>query len=266
MNVGSADHPHLQQGRGRPKPHLAVRLHRQPLRVPRGRLQPVGRRAADRDEHHAGRLAELDRGQARGRDSAAAWNCTATSSSAATATPPSGTMRSRSAVCATSRPPPTHCPALLDESVIALFERTGVLSPVELESRYEVYAEQYILSIGVEAKTDRRDRQDDGVPRSDVVPVRSGRRDRRCAVARRRVRDRPVKTIADEANALIAAVAELESALASTTSPRPRSTCSTAPTRSGPHGRGAQPCGHPRGRGADEYWPLPKYREMLFIK
>ncbi len=44
-------------------------------------------------------------------------------------------------------------PALADESVIALFERTGVLSPVELESRYEVYSEQYILSIGVEAKT-----------------------------------------------------------------------------------------------------------------
>ena len=37
--------------------------------------------------------------------------------------------------------------------VVALFERTGVLSPVELESRYEVYSEQYILSIDVEART-----------------------------------------------------------------------------------------------------------------
>ena len=43
-------------------------------------------------------------------------------------------------------------PALREESVQKLFERTGVLSPVELESRYEVYAEQYILSIEVEAK------------------------------------------------------------------------------------------------------------------
>ncbi len=43
-------------------------------------------------------------------------------------------------------------PVLTEESVISLFERTGVLSPVELESRYEVYAEQYILSIAVEAK------------------------------------------------------------------------------------------------------------------
>ena len=36
--------------------------------------------------------------------------------------------------------------------MISLFKRTGVLSPIELESRYEVYSEQYILSIGVEAK------------------------------------------------------------------------------------------------------------------
>ncbi len=43
-------------------------------------------------------------------------------------------------------------PALQEESVIKLFESTGVLTPVELESRYEVYSEQYILSIEVEAK------------------------------------------------------------------------------------------------------------------
>ena len=43
-------------------------------------------------------------------------------------------------------------PALREESVKKLFESTGVLTPVELESRFEVYAEQYILSIDVEAK------------------------------------------------------------------------------------------------------------------
>lgn len=43
-------------------------------------------------------------------------------------------------------------PALRESSVIELFSSTGVLSPVELESRFEVYAEQYILSIEVEAK------------------------------------------------------------------------------------------------------------------
>ena len=43
-------------------------------------------------------------------------------------------------------------PAFLDESVVALFSKTKVLTPVELKSRYEVYSEQYILSIDVEAK------------------------------------------------------------------------------------------------------------------
>lgn len=43
-------------------------------------------------------------------------------------------------------------PALCDPEVIALFADTGVLSPVELQSRFEVYSEQYILSIEVESK------------------------------------------------------------------------------------------------------------------
>ncbi len=43
-------------------------------------------------------------------------------------------------------------PALQEASVKELFESTGVLSEIELTSRYEVYAEQYILSLEVEAK------------------------------------------------------------------------------------------------------------------
>jgi glutamine synthetase len=43
-------------------------------------------------------------------------------------------------------------PYLKDPSVKQLFTSTGVLSPTELQSRFEVYAEQYILFIEVEAK------------------------------------------------------------------------------------------------------------------
>ncbi|MGB3240338.1 MAG: glutamine synthetase III [Geitlerinemataceae cyanobacterium] len=43
-------------------------------------------------------------------------------------------------------------PCLKAGYVQDLFKKTGVLTPVELESRFEVYAEQYILSIEVEAK------------------------------------------------------------------------------------------------------------------
>jgi len=43
-------------------------------------------------------------------------------------------------------------PVLQRQEVRELFERQGVLSPVELESRFEVYSEQYVLAIEVEAK------------------------------------------------------------------------------------------------------------------
>ncbi|HEY9880491.1 MAG TPA: glutamine synthetase III [Leptolyngbyaceae cyanobacterium] len=43
-------------------------------------------------------------------------------------------------------------PVLQEDYIKTLFEQSGVLSPVELASRFETYAEQYILSIEVEAK------------------------------------------------------------------------------------------------------------------
>ncbi|MEI6829240.1 MAG: glutamine synthetase III [Synechococcaceae cyanobacterium ELA445] len=50
---------------------------------------------------------------------------------------------------------PTTADALLvlqRPEVRDLFQREGVLSPLELESRFEVYAEQYVLAVEVEAK------------------------------------------------------------------------------------------------------------------
>src|SRR5512137_1269199 len=43
-------------------------------------------------------------------------------------------------------------PVLKETYVEELFDKLGVLSPVELASRFEIYAEQYILAIEVEAK------------------------------------------------------------------------------------------------------------------
>jgi glutamine synthetase len=43
-------------------------------------------------------------------------------------------------------------PVLKAAYIEELFDRVGVLTPVELESRFDVYAEQYILAIEVEAK------------------------------------------------------------------------------------------------------------------
>ncbi|MFM7651583.1 MAG: glutamine synthetase III [Vulcanococcus sp.] len=56
-------------------------------------------------------------------------------------------------------------PVLQRPEIRALFERQGVLSAVELESRYEVYAEQYCLAIEVEARLALR------IARTQVYPA-----------------------------------------------------------------------------------------------
>ena len=158
-------------------------------------------------------------------------------------------------------------PALIDESVIALFDRTGVLSPVELESRYEVYSEQYILSIGVEAKTTAEMAKTMVYPAamsyvSDLVGAIGG-----AASLGVELESSPVQMIAGEANALVAAVAELESALAfhefATIEEHMQYCAGTIRVLMDEVRRHADTL---EAEVADEYWPLPKYREMLFIK
>jgi glutamine synthetase len=56
-------------------------------------------------------------------------------------------------------------PVLQRPEIRDLFDRQGVLSPLELESRFEVYAEQYILAIEVEAKLVLR------LARTQIYPV-----------------------------------------------------------------------------------------------
>ncbi|MEA2060505.1 MAG: hypothetical protein U9P10_08385 [Thermodesulfobacteriota bacterium] len=51
------------------------------------------------------------------------------------------------------RTTPEALPVLMDADVVEMFSKYKVLSREELESRYETYLEQYILKIGVEAKT-----------------------------------------------------------------------------------------------------------------
>ena len=61
LTIGVDTLPTAAPSRRRPQPHQPVRLHRQPLRVPRRRLQSVHRLAARRDELHRRRVAGLCR-------------------------------------------------------------------------------------------------------------------------------------------------------------------------------------------------------------
>jgi len=158
-------------------------------------------------------------------------------------------------------------PVFREESVIQLFESTGVFSPVELESRYEVYAEQYILAIDVEAKLVVDMATTTIYPTAISYLSELGLTSSSMADLGIELDTSLATAIAAETNAMMAAVAKLKEAIA---------TEDFADTEA--HMRfcadvirslmdevrvhaDALECSV-----ADELWPLPKYQEMLFIK
>ncbi|MBT5229712.1 MAG: glutamine synthetase type III [Methylococcales bacterium] len=158
-------------------------------------------------------------------------------------------------------------PAFQEASVQKLFADTGVLSAVELESRYEVYAEQYILSIEVEAKLVI------DMAKTSIYPA-AMQYLTELAVANTTMQDLEIEmdkstitAVASAANAMIAAVAKLGDALAqhdfeSTEAQMQfcandiRSLMEEVRTHADLLETEV----------ADDLWPLPKYREMLFLK
>jgi glutamine synthetase len=158
-------------------------------------------------------------------------------------------------------------PVLNEQSVIDLFERTGVLSPVELASRYEVYGEQYILSIGVEAKLVVE------LAKTVIYPATMSYVSDLAATLNSasylgvELKPAGIKKIAEHSNAMMATVTQLEEALLND---HFESTEAHMKYCAGPlralmdkvrvHADALE------AEVADDYWPLPKYREMLFIK
>jgi len=158
-------------------------------------------------------------------------------------------------------------PVLKEQSVIDLFERTGVLSPVELESRYEVYAEQYILSIGVEAKLVVELAKTILYPATMSYISKLASTLNSASALGVEFESTAVKKIAKETNEMMAAVEALEEALGNhhfdSTEAHMKYCAGTVRElmdRVRLHADALETLV------ADEYWPLPKYREMLFIK
>ena len=158
-------------------------------------------------------------------------------------------------------------PVLTEPGVIALFERTKVLSAVELEARYEVYSEQYIMTISVEAKLVLDLAKTTIYPAamayvSNLASTLSG-----AAALGVDFGKGQLATIAKETEGMMTAVAILEEALAfhdfASTEDHMAYCAGTL--------RGLMEDVRTHADAletlvADDYWPLPKYREMLFIK
>lgn len=158
-------------------------------------------------------------------------------------------------------------PAFKSQEVIELFESTGVLSAVELESRYEVYAEQYNLAIEVEAKLVS------DIAKTKIYPAAITYLSE-LAHAASSVSDLGIeldtsltKEVAEHTNGLIATIAKIDSEVtkhdfADTEAHMRHSADVLCPlmAEARVHGDALELLV------ADELWPLPKYSEMLFIK
>lgn len=158
-------------------------------------------------------------------------------------------------------------PALLEDSVKALFNSTGVLSPVELESRYEVYSEQYILAIEVEAKLVI------DMATTSIYPAAmsylSGLTNTIASAKEIGITldTTTAGSVARNTDSMMNSISTLSEALSVHDFPSPEAHMQYC---------AGTICGlmvEVRGYAdlletivADEFWPLPKYAEMLFIK
>lgn len=158
-------------------------------------------------------------------------------------------------------------PALQDDSVKALFASTGVLSPIELESRYEVYAEQYILSIEVEAKLVIDMAKTSIYPAavrylSDLSMANAGLSEMGLEM------DNSIAaSVANETNAMMASVTKLGEAMEkeefASIEAHMQFCANEVLALMGEVRLHADAL---EAEVADELWPLAKYHEMLFIK
>lgn len=158
-------------------------------------------------------------------------------------------------------------PVFTEQAVIDLFESTGVLSPVELNSRYEVYAEQYVNSIAVEAKLVIE------LSKTVIYPAALGYLSELASTysAVEGFGVDPdtsaISVIVENADALLATVSELGEELQKhdfDDTEAHMKHCAT--TIRGLMDQARVHADALEQEIADYAWPLPKYREMLFIK
>lgn len=158
-------------------------------------------------------------------------------------------------------------PAFQDEAVIKLFSSTGVLSAVELESRYEVYSEQYIQSIEVEAKLMIDMAKTIIYPAAssylmELSTTYSGMSEMGIEL------DKSIATsVATQSNALLASVAKLQAAMEKHDFDSVEAHMQyLANDVRGLMDEVRSHADALETEVPDDMWPLAKYREMLFIK
>jgi glutamine synthetase len=155
------------------------------------------------------------------------------------------------------RTTPDALPEVLAKQTVSMMDKYGVLSERELESRYEVWLEQYIIKANIEAETA------DSIARTMILPAAL----RYLALGG----DAGIAAVNQETkplvNALITAIKGLDKA-----NQYPKG---AEGMKLAKHARDKQIAAMEKVREAadklekvvpDDLWPLPKYAEMLFIR
>ncbi len=157
------------------------------------------------------------------------------------------------------RATPDALPYLLSEDTVKLFSHYGVLSERELHSRYEVFLEQYVTKLNIEAETAA------SIARTMLLP----------AAARHRalLREAGLTALAGEIEALLSAFIEaigrLETANLAENQPHDDLLAHAIYMRDAviaAMDAVREAADKLEKIVADDLWPLPKYSEILFIK
>jgi glutamine synthetase len=157
------------------------------------------------------------------------------------------------------RTTPDALPWLVDKSTVAAFKKYKVLSKRELESRYEVFTEQYVLNLNIEAETEAT------IARTMVLPA-----------AVRYLTELRASGMEDLVGEVEPLIKELHFALTKLEDANlPENQPDSSPQKWAVYMRDTVIPAMDDVRDvadrleklvADDLWPLPKYQEMLFIK
>jgi glutamine synthetase len=156
------------------------------------------------------------------------------------------------------RTTPDALPWLVDDQTVSMFDHYGVLSERELESRYEVFLEQYVTTLNIEAETAA------SIARTMILPAAV----RHLNELKRTDLDGLVREVSPIVEEFVGAIQALEKA--NRDHPAEYSTLEHAQYMRDtvvPAMNDVRAIADGLERlVADDLWPLPKYEEMLFIK
>jgi glutamine synthetase len=157
------------------------------------------------------------------------------------------------------RATPDALPYLVSDETVTLFSNYGVLSQRELESRYEVFAEQYVTKLNIEAETAA------SIARSMLLPAAA----RHLAM----LLEAQLTELASETSDLIAQFSEAINRLEEANLAENQPHTDILEHAKYMHDAVIPAMAAVREIGdklekvvADDLWPLPKYSEILFIK